>query len=211
MQSILRTPDLMRTGKVDLKGRFFIGEVKELDLDKKASRVRVFIEELHGESTEYPWFLVMRPVLRGAGNKSGWSNIPRVGSDVIVVFDGGNEKSGIVLGEVTYGGEKSIIQDEDSNEWGFADENNTKFHVDVKTGTLTVHHFGNTIVMDKEGNTAVTTPKNLTANVGQDLLADVKGTGTIKTGGDFNIEAGGAVNIKAGGEVTVNGSVINLN
>jgi len=217
--SVSRFNDLPKTQR--FLGRYLIGTVVDDKDPMNRSRVKVLIPEVYNSDKENcPWFTVLRPVLRGNKDATGWVNVPREGSKVLVVFDSGEVESGIVIGEITLGSEKSGLQQKgDPSTWGFQDENQTKFEVNVEEGFLIIHHFGSFIKMMENGDVEVNVVKNLTGTVGENLsvsvggdtIVDTSGSTTLKSGGSIDIEAGGSIKITASGDVTVKGSTIKLN
>lgn len=190
------------TNPRNLIGRVFVGTVKEHDPDSK-SRVRVYVPEIHGDSEKFPWMTVLRPVLRGAGGSAGWANVPRLDTKVLVIFDGGNINSGVVLGEITVGTTKSGLDVGEDKTWGFQDENSTRFEVNTEDGTLIIHHYGNKLTFDKDGNAKLEVPNDLEVTVGGNMKAEVSG--------DLSADVSGTTKITSGGQVTIKGSRINLN
>lgn len=146
----------------DLIGKFFIGIVENNIDPLKISRVQINIPELHTgiPVTNLPWASLISPIFRGALGTAGKLNIPRKGSQLLIVFDNGENYSPIIIGElVSSSSNRSALGDGNyPNVYGFVDENGTEFNVDIITKILTVNHQGFKLVIDSSGNTTSTSP-----------------------------------------------------
>lgn len=153
-------------GPQDLKsdnalGRFFVAVVKINT--ESVGMIRCHVPGLtDGVSDgDLPKFALVRPVFRGVSGAIGYFSIPRVGTRVLVTFDGGNIDSGIVMGEVADGNGKP--EDLVPGKWGFIDEAGTYIEV-VVGSTLKIQHQGALITIDASGNITGTSPTNITWN-----------------------------------------------
>lgn len=141
--------------KTSLLGRILIGEVViNIDPTNK-ERLKVRIPGLYDDldNADLPWSLPMRMRVQGSSGSLNDTNIPAVGSDVYIQFDGGNKYSPFYTGVVRSGNDADALNPE---QYGFTDLAGNSFIVDTtkKTTTFT----------DSSGNTISCSPTGIELN-----------------------------------------------
>jgi hypothetical protein len=86
----------------DLRGKFFIGVVKDNKDPLECARIKVMIPELFDQfpDEDLPWAVVLRKVQNGSKMNISTLNVPDEGTRVVVMFDKGDVYSPLVVGEL---------------------------------------------------------------------------------------------------------------
>lgn len=232
----------------DLAGKKFPGIVKEIIKPKSVNKngtinqvykLRVYIEPLHSGITdpaELPIYGIKRSLFRGISKGVGLFQIPRVGSTVLVEFDSGNEKAGVVVGEYLDGAyldlDSEIFFDKEYNikSYGWKDEfgnyqitstdNGTSTENYVKDKNIILQHGDYSLVVSEGncstnitvGSSTLDAKKNINLKSQNSSLNLQNSAITIKLGSSTIVLSDNSINVKSPtiileGEVIVNGSI----
>ncbi|MBE0392679.1 phage baseplate assembly protein V [Flavobacterium sp. PL002] len=150
-------------------------------------RVKVAFNWASGSSTS-EWMRMMQPH-SGAGK--GFYFIPEIGEEVLVGFEGNNAQNPYVLGSQYNGSESSGYADGENNVKAIHTRSGTKIIMNDSEGSILIEDpSGNTYSMDGQGNIVVTAPKNMTFEVGEDLIINVGKNMTTQVGEDSTMDVG---------------------
>jgi len=226
----------------ELENRFKslqVGEVVENIDPLNLGRVKINIPNFtEGVSTDVlPWSHQIFPVGTGGADSIPTFKVPAIGTQLVVMFPTDDIYSSFYIGELLFKSHKLDVLLEDYPEtYGFIDKIKNKYWVNMKKGTVDIHHHSGTHVkIDKDGtinvtgvvdlnidiaenstitigkNSNVTIGENSTIDVGGDASVTIGGDATMDVGGKMDVSTGGEYNISAGGPFSVSAPKINLN
>lgn len=171
----------------------------------KTFRLKVRVYGIHDDfsDSDLPYAIIIRPLFRGASSNVGEFIIPRVGSDVMCFFDGGDSRSIFVIGEALTGA-VLLSNFSDSSIYGYEDEHGNVYSVD-SSGNVTKKNVGN-ITSTIDGNVVISANKDVNITVSQKV--------TITIGGSTHIVIDGSSitmttsDVKIVGNLEVDGKII---
>lgn len=138
-----------------LFGRQFVGEVVARSFEGETrGKVRVSIAGITDsfETNTIPWAAIMRPCVVGNSQGVGFFSLPRLGSKVVVIFEGGSLNSPVVIGEVSSPTNMPTLEDE---HYGFVDHHSNSFQV-TADGTILIESFtGQKLIVSASGKTVI--------------------------------------------------------
>jgi hypothetical protein len=210
-QSILKTP--------------FKGVVVDNDDPLKLGRVKCTIEELYsGPSDLLPWISQKSPAILGGQTSSGSFFVPRVGSELEIVFPYDDIYFGFYNG--FWQSSKTHVSNFDGdygNEYGFVDNGfEVKYNLESKEFFL-IHPSGSKIKITESefeilssGSGKITVDSTLdinasgATNITVDSTLDINASGAtnITVDSTLDINASGATNIKSDGPITIEASAV---
>ena len=194
---------------------FYRGIVVDNADPDKLHRVKIRIEELHGNQNDIPdshlpWAIHFRPSFLGGGSNLSSGAIPRIGSDVLVKHIRGEIYQPAYMFELAHAGNRINKVEEDYPEsYAMVDSDGNYWHVNMQQDILNIL-FNGSKVMEITLNRTTTIGNDDTLNVGNNKTESVINTHT-QNAATFNINTSGDTNITANGNVNVQGSNINLN
>lgn len=192
-----------------------IGEVVDNVDPLKIGRVKISIPHLtEGIPPDaLPWSHQMFPV--GTGTKGGIPTfkVPAIGTQVIVLFPTEDIYSSFYIGELLYKDHDLAELTADYPEtYGFIDKIKNKYWVNMKQGTVDLHHHSGTHVnIEKNGTINVTGVNHLNINITNDTTVTIGGNATVDVGGNCAVTVGGNTTVDSGGPITATAPTINLN
>jgi type VI secretion system secreted protein VgrG len=141
-----------------------------------------------GGNIKSDWMRLIQP---HAGDGKGFYFVPEVGEEVLVGFEGGSAERPYVLGTQYNGKEVSGYSSPKNDMKVMHTRSGTKMIFNDAEGSILIEDpSGNTYLMDGKGNINVTAPKNMTFNVGDDLIINVGKNMTTQVGEDKTTEVG---------------------
>jgi len=179
----------------------------------KLGRVKVKYPGI-SDDTESHWARVISP---GAGDKYGFSLIPEVGDEVMVIFGNGVINHPYILGGVWNGktelppAVKSASENHKIKAWQtpgghsivFYDDNNKKIEILTNDGRkITLDDSNKKISIETSSCKIELEDQNLTIKAGGKIEIDAS---------NIKLKANGNIEIDASGEVKINGAIIRLN
>ncbi len=168
-----------------------VNNVDPLDKD----RVQIRVEGLHTDTRDpdLPWALpITKDRVQGSSINTNYTNIPGIGSDVYVIFDGGNKYSPLMLGVVR----NPLTSAWPPSQYGFVDLAGNTFKIDTAANTVEFKHAsGTTLTIDAVGDVTV------------DSVSKV----SLTASGDVDIDSTGSnVNITSTGNTSVTCADVNM-
>lgn len=171
----------------------------------KTFRLKVRVYGIHDDlsDSDLPYAIIIRPIFRGASSNVGEFLIPRVGSEVMCFFDGGDSRSIFIMGEALTGA--VLISDfSESSIYGYEDEHGNVYSVD-SSGNVTKKNVGN-ITSTIGGEVTITANKDVNVTVGQKVTVTVGGsTHIIIDGSSVTITTS---KVKIVGDLEVDGTIM---
>jgi type VI secretion system secreted protein VgrG len=141
-----------------------------------------------GGNIKSDWMRLIQP---HAGDGKGFYFVPEVGEEVLVGFEGGSAERPYILGTQYNGKEVSGYSTPKNDMKVMHTRSGTKMIFNDAEGSILIEDpSGNTYLMDGKGNINVTAPKNMTFNVGDDLIINVGKNMTTQVGEDKTTELG---------------------
>ncbi len=208
-----------------------IGEVVDNVDPLNIGRVKINIPNFtQGVSTDIlPWSHQIFPVGTGGADAIPTFKVPAIGTQVVVIFPTDDIYSSFYIGELIFKEHKleELLSDYPET-YGFIDKIKNKYWVNMKQGTVDIHHHSGThLNIEKNGTINVTGVKDLNINITGNETIHIKGNSTINVDGNsditvggsatldvgstLDVKTGGAYTIEAGGDFTVTAPNINLN
>jgi phage baseplate assembly protein gpV len=174
----------------DYSGKFFLGTVVLNEDPEGLDRIKATVPELYPTLESCPWIGPSKFSSFGEGAGYGVYGSPKVGSQVLIVLQDGNQEHPIYLGSLLMSGKKTAQQKSQYHHeaWGFVDPSGNRLLVDMKSQTLTFEHSTKVKFVMKAGTLEVTTPQNHKWKVGGDFTADISGNARVTAGGLVEIQ-----------------------
>lgn len=178
--------------------QFFMAKVADNIDPLKKQRIRVLIPMVLDEDTpNLPWVAAIQPAGLGYGANYGSMMVPRVGSWVIVRFEGGVLTYGQCIGSTPVG-ETTLTDLEVNypNRYGFRDPSGNQFYVDLTPGSVTVqfkHTSGTRLDIANNGDVSVTGVANSNLSVAGNMTTTVSGNLNATVGGNATFAVSGSI------------------
>jgi hypothetical protein len=185
------------TQEVEDPARLFLGKVVENNDPERLQRIKVAIEG-RLQYDELPWIAPIAQSPFGIGSGYGSCRVPVVGSNVIVMFQGGSLYYGLLMGYPNMTAPPPMLATNYPKRYGFTDPIGNSFFVDMTAGSRAVefHHASGAIQLKIEDSGAC----SLTST--QTVVVNTSSSATVTAGGGATINAETTVN----GNVTINGN-----
>ncbi len=183
----------------------------------KTFRLQVRVYGIHDSlgDSDLPYAVIIRPLFRGASSNVGEFLVPRIGSEVMCFFDGGDSRSIFVMGEALTGA-VLLSNFSDPSIYGYEDEHGNVYSVD-SSGNVTKKNVGN-ITYTIDGDVNITVNKDVTITANQKVTITIGGsthividgssitmtTSKVKINGDLEVDG----KITSTGDIESNSNVI---
>lgn len=206
----------MAMGKIDRDNGIVIGIVEDLDDPEKLGRIRVKLQHLAEEVSDWAWLVT--PM---AGNERGLFLRPEIEDQVLVAFLHGDPSYPYILGSVWSKKEKPPPDDGDAkkNNWRFIKSRSG--HIVKLDDTANAEKIE---VIDKSGQIKIqldsANKKIRVENSSGDIeIAGTTGNISVSTSGgqvkvegvSIEISAQANLTLKASGKLTIQGSLVSIN
>lgn len=194
--------NLKEMTNLSLLGRILIGKVV-INIDPmNAERVKVRIPELYNgvADNDLPWAIPIRHRVQGTSNSSNDTDIPAIGTDVFIQFDGGNKYSPFYLGSAR----PPKLAALNPNQYGFTDLAGNNFVIDTNAKTTTFTDVSGSVIKIAPSGITVTTT-NATVTTTNSIINSTNTT--LNSTGAVDVTAA-TITLNGTGAVTVTGSPV---
>lgn len=186
-----------REASGSLLGRSFqatIVKVLPPNANNKTYKFQIRIPPLHAglQDDELPFAILERRLFVGSTANVGWFSIPREGSTVKVIFDGGDEKGIYIVGEPF--GSNNLVSGFGQHDYGYQDEHGNILKVNAEGG-FQYSSVNNVTITTSSGDILVT-------NHGGSIKLDSAGNCTVIGAAAINLQA---PTVKVEGNLVVTG------
>lgn len=138
---------------------FYMGTVVNNNDPLQLDRVQVNIPGLYDNTKgSVPWCLPIKNGTFGQGSGYGQYGVPRVGSNVVVIFQQNDTEYPVYLGSLHNSKGEGFGP---ANLWGYTDPNGNTFKVNTDNNEISYSHSSGVTVNIKDGNVTVTCSNNV--------------------------------------------------